>query len=226
MQGNGGQLNSELPDKMSSSDAKSALGLDVLLRMSPLGPKVSRADKRLTNADGEKIVRLRRSRGWSQEELARHAHVADRTVERAEGGRPIYIRTICEIAAALRIAPSELMIAAETRGLPIEKPPFVFISYSHVDAGFADGFSRRLEEADIPYFRDVKAIGWGEDISERVHQALEQATHLVVLLSPPALNLNGYRMKWDTRKVAALSSYPTSCIQACLCLALSHQDAT
>lgn len=64
------------------------------------------------------------------------------------------------------------------------KKPYVFISYSHSDAGPATTFSTRLARAGIPHFRDTEAIEWGESIPERVHDALERATHLVVLISP------------------------------------------
>jgi hypothetical protein len=64
------------------------------------------------------------------------------------------------------------------------RQPYVFISYSHADATSAEQFSLRLQQARIPHFRDTEAIEWGESIPERVHSALEKATHLVVLISP------------------------------------------
>lgn len=62
--------------------------------------------------------------------------------------------------------------------------PYVFISYSHDDADFASGLSTRLRRASIPHFRDTEAIAWGEYIPDRIHDALAQATHLIVLISP------------------------------------------
>jgi hypothetical protein len=62
--------------------------------------------------------------------------------------------------------------------------PFVFISYSHADSTFAAKFAERLRSSKIAHFRDVEFIDWGEDIPDRVHDALEKATHLVVLISP------------------------------------------
>jgi hypothetical protein len=70
------------------------------------------------------------------------------------------------------------------KDMTINRQPYVFISYSHDDADFAEGFSTRLQQARIPHFRDTDAIEWGESIPERVHSALERATHLVVLISP------------------------------------------
>jgi hypothetical protein len=62
--------------------------------------------------------------------------------------------------------------------------PFVFISYSHVDKDFAIEFGRRLKQAGITHFRDDEMIKWGDDIPAKVHEAIERATHLVVLISP------------------------------------------
>ena len=60
----------------------------------------------------------------------------------------------------------------------------VFISYSHSDKAFAAAFAERLKRAGVPHFIDVESIDWGEDIPDRIHEALEQSTHLVVLISP------------------------------------------
>jgi HEAT repeat protein len=62
--------------------------------------------------------------------------------------------------------------------------PFVFISYSHSDRDLALAFSGRLREAGVDHFRDLDNIPWGRSIPEAVHEALERATHLVVLISP------------------------------------------
>jgi len=67
----------------------------------------------------------------------------------------------------------------------MENPkPYVFISYAHEDAGFAEGLAKRLSQAGISYFRDTEFIDWGEDIPDSVHAALAAATHLMVLISP------------------------------------------
>jgi hypothetical protein len=62
--------------------------------------------------------------------------------------------------------------------------PYIFVSYSHADAKFAMALADRMKAAKIPHFRDLESIDWGEDIPDRIHQALERATHLVVLISP------------------------------------------
>lgn len=62
--------------------------------------------------------------------------------------------------------------------------PFVFISYCHDDKTVAVEFGRRLTALGVQHFRDEDSIDWGEDIPSKVHEALERATHLVVLISP------------------------------------------
>lgn len=62
--------------------------------------------------------------------------------------------------------------------------PYVFISYSHDDSSFAASLSARLHRTNIPHFRDIQAIEWGEHIPHRIHAALERATHLIILVSP------------------------------------------
>jgi len=144
----------------------------------------SRLDKRLVLADGEKIVGLRRSLGLSQDLLTQKTRQSKRTIERAEAGRLVYVSTLGAIAAALGVHAGDLIILAEPSSLPKVKRPFVFISYAHTEALFANGFAERLDKVGVPYFRDVKSIAWGEDIPERVHRALEQSSRLVVLISP------------------------------------------
>jgi transcriptional regulator with XRE-family HTH domain len=144
----------------------------------------SNLDKRLVWPDGARIVQLRRSLGLSQNLLTEKTKQSKRTIERAEAGRLVYVSTIGYIAVALGVSPSELMKSAEQTPNPRSKRPFVFISYAHADALFVNGFAERLEKAGIPHFRDVKSIPWGGDIPESVHRALEEASHLVVLISP------------------------------------------
>ncbi len=65
-----------------------------------------------------------------------------------------------------------------------DNQPYIFISYSHADAPFAALLSGRLRAAGIEHFRDTEVIDWGEDIPDRIHEALDRATHLLVLISP------------------------------------------
>lgn len=59
---------------------------------------------------GSSIRRLRVQRGFSQEEFAQHAHLDRSFYGRVErGSQNIALRTLCIIAAALEVSPSELL---------------------------------------------------------------------------------------------------------------------
>lgn len=90
-----------------------------------------------------------------------------------------------------------------------EREPYVFISYSHSDVGFAIGFSKRLSKARVKYFRDTSSIGWGESIPQRVREALEHATHLIVIISPGSEKSQwvAYEMGYAHGKNVALVPY-------------------
>jgi nucleoside 2-deoxyribosyltransferase len=60
----------------------------------------------------------------------------------------------------------------------------VFISYSHVDKKYADDLARRLYRARIQYFRDTESIAPGQKIDKSVYEALNNASHMIVLISP------------------------------------------
>ena len=59
--------------------------------------------------DIAKLARLRRGKGWSQAELARAAGLSGGTVVRVEGGHPCFAHTAASIAAALGVAPEEIL---------------------------------------------------------------------------------------------------------------------
>lgn len=58
--------------------------------------------------DTGKLRRLRRERGWTQEDLASAACVTSRTVAAAEAGQRVALRTIREIASALNVPLAQL----------------------------------------------------------------------------------------------------------------------
>lgn len=53
----------------------------------------------------------RRRRAWTQQELADNAAVSLISVQRAEAGQPLRLRTIRNLAKALHVGPDELMTA-------------------------------------------------------------------------------------------------------------------
>ncbi len=48
--------------------------------------------------NGEEIKRLRTERGWTQDDLAHESHLSKGTIENAEAGRPVVIRTLSILA--------------------------------------------------------------------------------------------------------------------------------
>ena len=56
-----------------------------------------------------KIQRRRLEKGWSQEELARHAGLSTRTIQRIEGGQPAGLESLKCLAAVFDTSISELM---------------------------------------------------------------------------------------------------------------------
>ena len=63
----------------------------------------------------------------------------------------------------------------------------VFISYSHIDGDFVQRLTTLLENKKIPYFLDKKDIDWGDSILDEVMKGLDNATHLIVVISPASL---------------------------------------
>ena len=63
----------------------------------------------------------------------------------------------------------------------------VFISYSHTDSAVADSIAVALDEMGIEYFRDVKNIEVGDPISASVRQGLQNASAIIVIISPGSL---------------------------------------
>lgn len=62
--------------------------------------------------DVEKLSRLRTRLCLTQEALAGRAHVSPRTIQRAEAGEPISLNNVQEIASALGVMASELLVQA------------------------------------------------------------------------------------------------------------------
>ena len=63
----------------------------------------------------------------------------------------------------------------------------VFISYSHSDSDVADQIAAVLDELAISYFRDIKNIDWGDDVTTEVRDGLTAAESIIVIVSPGSL---------------------------------------
>jgi hypothetical protein len=61
---------------------------------------------------------------------------------------------------------------------------YVFVSYNHFDAEIANQISAVLAQLGIDYFLDVKDLQCGDHIESSVTRAIEEATHLIAIVSP------------------------------------------
>ena len=64
------------------------------------------------NLDPDKLVTLRKERGWSQEKLAAIGGISERTIQRAERDGLCSLDTKMALASALGVAPSDLQAKA------------------------------------------------------------------------------------------------------------------
>jgi TIR domain/NB-ARC domain len=72
----------------------------------------------------------------------------------------------------------------------------IFISYSRADGrAFAEALERRLEEAGIKSWRDLKSME-GDDIRPQVLRAIEKVEHFVLILSRRALASTWVEREW------------------------------
>jgi 5'-deoxynucleotidase YfbR-like HD superfamily hydrolase len=74
----------------------------------------------------------------------------------------------------------------------------VFISYSHIDSEIAGQIENILLSSGTDYFRDIKGIGWGSTIDREVRIALNDATHLLVIISPAS-----HKSQWVSFEIGA-----------------------
>lgn len=66
----------------------------------------------------EKLIFLRKERGWSQEKLAAMSGVSERTIQRAEGEGVCSLDTKMALASSLEVPPSHLHPEAEVLNVP------------------------------------------------------------------------------------------------------------
>ncbi|MBK5927476.1 hypothetical protein CCR87_09080 [Rhodobaculum claviforme] len=88
-------------------------------------------------------------------------------------------------------------------------PPRLFISYARGDGrGFVEGFEARLAEADLTSWRDLRDVEGGEDILPQVLSAIENAEHLVLILTPRALRSDWVKAEWTHARAAGCKVSP------------------
>jgi len=74
-------------------------GLDKTLKVTQKQMKTKRSE----SCNQQLLVRLRKGRGWTQEQLAKVTGYTPRLIRKAEAGEPISITTIADLAKALSI---------------------------------------------------------------------------------------------------------------------------
>lgn len=83
----------------------------------------------------EKIIQLRESHGWSQEQLAGAAGLSVRTVQRAERDGVASRETKLCLAAALGVSHSDLEARSSERPPPVFSPDASLMAFIHVTLG-------------------------------------------------------------------------------------------
>jgi hypothetical protein len=63
----------------------------------------------------------------------------------------------------------------------------VFVSYSHRDQTFAKQLAADLHKSNVPTWFDVESILGGQRWDEAIEKGLDQASHLIYIISPNAL---------------------------------------
>ncbi len=86
----------------------------------------------------------------------------------------------------------------------------IFVSYARSDAAFADRIVTALEKSGLDVWIDRREVGLGDSFVEAINGALEDASYLLLLVSPASLASH-----WVTREWASsLASRNTTIIPA------------
>jgi hypothetical protein len=85
---------------------------------------------------------------------------------------------------------------------------YVFISYSRIDSEIADRIADVLSSLDIRYFLDQKDIDWGDTFALSIAEAIKNATHLIVIVSPASLKSEWVPYEIGQAKANSLSILP------------------
>ena len=90
-----------------------------------------------------------------------------------------------------------------------ENHKVIFISYSRHDSlDFARKLSKSLQKEGYIVFLDVEDIIGGDNWQNSLREALEDATHLVAILTPQSVNSEWCNMEWDVARQLSLPIVP------------------
>lgn len=73
----------------------------------------------------------------------------------------------------------------------------VFISYSHKDQNFAIYLTACLANCSVPYWRDREKILGGDDWRNRIREAIDDCSILLLVISPDAINSPYVKFEWE-----------------------------
>lgn len=135
-----------------------------------------RPKQRSALVDGEKIRALSLERGMNQKALARKSGVNVRTLQRAENGKRVRLDVIGNIANALKVQPSEIILnprgADEGNGDEQPRSGYQLIRLKRVNS--AREFTEMIVEADeIVFESDVEVNVTSADDISRMMQMIE-----------------------------------------------------
>jgi len=82
-----------------------------------------------------------------------------------------------------------------------EKPPTIFLSYSHEDKRIVSLFAEKLKIAGMNVWIDLSEIRWGDSLRERIDRGLDSADYMVFFMSP-----NSMSKAWPRAELDAIMS--------------------
>jgi hypothetical protein len=99
-------------------------------------------------------------------------------------------------------------IRTETRAGEFS-PPRLFISYSRGDGRTAaEDLEARFEQADLTSWRDLKSVEGGEGIRAQALRAIEEAEHLVLVLTRRAVVSDWVKREWTHARAHGVKVSP------------------
>ena len=72
----------------------------------------------------------------------------------------------------------------------------IFISYTHLDADFAENLSNKLKVAGFNTWIDYAGLKAGDDWRKGIEQAIKEASALVLIMSPESISSPYVTFEW------------------------------